>query len=137
MLRNYLYNNLLGNKEIVSEILTDLENNDDLGIIFTEQYYKILLEYGENIPRNEMRLMNVLINNIFPGYKIGENIEYPYGNMFWAKIDSIHQMFEHNLLDNFPVKNRKEDKLSLTIERIWTYLVKKNGYKYKKIFKHI
>jgi lipopolysaccharide biosynthesis protein len=136
-LRNYLYNNLLGNKEIVSEILTDLENNDDLGIIFTEQYYKILLDYGEKIPRNEMRLMKVLINNIFPGYKIGENIEYPYGNMFWAKIDSIHQMFEHNLLDNFPAKNRKEDKLSLTIERIWTYLVKYNGYKYKKILKHI
>ena len=137
MLRNYLYNNLLGNKEIVSEILTDLENNDDLGIIFTEQYYKILLEYGEKIPKKELRLMNILINNIFPGYKIGENIEYPYGNMFWAKIDSIHQMFENNLLDNFPAKNRKEDKLSLTIERIWTYLVKKNGYKYKKIFKHI
>ena len=30
--RNYLFNNLLGSKDIISEILTDFENNDKLGL---------------------------------------------------------------------------------------------------------
>ena len=37
--RNYLFNNLLGNKEIISEILYDFENNEKLGFIFPETFY--------------------------------------------------------------------------------------------------
>ena len=36
--RNYLYNNLLGNENIISEILADFENNDKLGFSFPENY---------------------------------------------------------------------------------------------------
>ena len=36
--RNYLLNNLLGNKDIITEILADLENNDKLGFVFPENY---------------------------------------------------------------------------------------------------
>jgi lipopolysaccharide biosynthesis protein len=36
--RNYLLNNLLGNKDIIFEILTDFENNDKLGFVFPENY---------------------------------------------------------------------------------------------------
>ena len=41
--RNYLLENLLGNEKIISEILSDFENNEKLGFIFPENYYKILL----------------------------------------------------------------------------------------------
>lgn len=34
--RNYLYNNLLGNENIISEILSEFENNDKLGFSFPE-----------------------------------------------------------------------------------------------------
>ena len=44
--RNYLFNNLLGNKNIISEIITDFENNSKLGFIFPENYYKILLYFS-------------------------------------------------------------------------------------------
>ena len=40
--RNYLYENLLGNKEITSEILSDFEKYDKLGFIFPEVYYDII-----------------------------------------------------------------------------------------------
>ena len=41
-LRNYLYENLLGSKEIVSQILNDFENIEKLGFIFPEIYYDII-----------------------------------------------------------------------------------------------
>jgi lipopolysaccharide biosynthesis protein len=50
--RTYLFNNLLGTTEIISEILSDFENNESLGIIFPENYYKIL-EYTMNVQPKE------------------------------------------------------------------------------------
>ena len=47
-LNNYILNNLLGTKQIISEILTDFENNNNLGFIFPEKYYKSLYQFGEN-----------------------------------------------------------------------------------------
>ena len=44
--RNYLYENLLGNEKIISEILSDFENNEKLGFIFPENYYKVLFQFG-------------------------------------------------------------------------------------------
>ena len=40
--RNYLYQNLLGSKDIISEILTDFENYKALGFILPEVYYDII-----------------------------------------------------------------------------------------------
>ena len=37
--RNYLYNNLLGNRNIISEILTEFENSKNLGLIYPETFY--------------------------------------------------------------------------------------------------
>ena len=57
--------------------------------------------------------------------------------MFWAKVKAIYQIFDLNLEKRFPKENGQ---LNLTlmhgIERIWLYIVKLNGYYYKKIFKH-
>ena len=40
--RKYLYENLLGSKEVISEILTDFEKYEKLGFIFPEPYYDII-----------------------------------------------------------------------------------------------
>ena len=45
---NYLYNNLLGNNEIISEILSDFENYESLGLIFPDPDYKNLDLRGKN-----------------------------------------------------------------------------------------
>ena len=39
--RNYLYENLLGSEEVISEILTDFEKYEKLGFLFPEVYYDI------------------------------------------------------------------------------------------------
>ena len=35
----YLYNNLIGNREVISEIISDFILNEKLGFIFPEIYY--------------------------------------------------------------------------------------------------
>ena len=137
--RNYLYNNLLGNKNIVLEILTEFEINDKLGMIFPEIYYKVYIAYGKNILGANLKDMESILSRIRPYLKLSiNNLDFPMGNMFWANVKSIYQIFNLNLIEEIPDENGQIDgTLMHAIERIWIYLVKFNGFYYKKIFKHL
>ena len=135
--RNYLFGNLLGGKEVISEILTDFENFDQLGFIFPENYFFILSEESKKRePFNKIHI-NYLLKKMFPEnkYEAGELLDFPSGDMFWAKIKAIYQIFEITIDDKIP---NEEGQLDCTImhgiERVWLYIVKLNGYYYKKIF---
>ena len=79
--------------------------------------------------------MNYLLSKIFGKYKIGEKLDFPAGNMFWAKTKAIYQIFKVRL--RYPKElNQTNETIMHGIERIWLYLVKLNGYYYKIIFKH-
>jgi rhamnosyltransferase len=81
--------------------------------------------------------MNFVLNNIFKGFKIGQKLIFPVGDMFWAKIKAIHQIFNIKFKNLFPKeKGQINQTIMHAIERIWLYLVKKNGYYYKIIFNH-
>ena len=135
--RNYLYNNLMGNKRIVSEILSDFENNDKLGFIFPETFYYIIKQ--KNIlTRDTLKYMKFILKKLFPNYNLGTLLDFPAGNMFWARTDAIYQIFEYDFNNKFEKeKNQTNDTIMHGIERIWLYLVKQNGYFYKTIFKSI
>ena len=137
--RKYLFNNLLGNQKIILEILTEFENNAKLGIIFPEIYYKVFIAYGKNVLGANLKYMESLITTIRPYLKLSlKNLDFPMGNMFWAKVKSIYQLFQLDLDSQIPSENRQIDGTAMHgIERIWLYLVKFNGYYYKKIFKHL
>ena len=136
--RNYLFNNLVGNKNIISDILNDFENNEKLGFIFPEAFYKVLIIYGIQTNKKDKYYMNYLLKKINKQFKIGKKIEFPIGNMFWAKIESIHQIFKLYLTIKFPEEEGQLDETIMHgIERIWLFLVKLNGYYYKKIFKSL
>jgi lipopolysaccharide biosynthesis protein len=133
--RNYLYNNLLGNERIISEILSDFETNEKLGFIFPETFYEII-PFKAILTKNTFKYMKYLLNKFFPNYKIGPQIDFPAGNMFWAKTKAIYQIFEVNLNTKFAnEKDQTNDTIMHGIERIWLYLVKLNGYYYKTILK--
>ena len=136
--RNYLLNNLLGSEGIISEILTEFENNINLGIIFPEIYYKVFEQYGNNLLGANFNYMETIIKKIAPYLRIStDNLDFPMGNMFWANIKSVYQIFYINFDDQIPNENKQLDgTLMHGIERIWLYLVKYNGFYYKKIFKH-
>ena len=136
--RNYLYNNLLGNENIISEILSEFENNEKLGFSFPENYYKALLLFGEKLSNKNKVLMKYLLNKLFKfKLNIGAKIEFPIGNMFWARVNSIYQIFNEDFSNEIPKElGQKDGTLMHAIERIWLYLVKLNGFYYQKTFKH-
>ena len=141
--RNYLFENLLGDTERISRILFDLENYKKLGFIFPEPYYNVI-KYIKDFDsinfqyhRPNIKYMNFVMNNLFPQKKIGKKLLFPVGDMFWAKIKSIHQIFKIELKHLFPKElGQINGTIMHAIERIWLYLVKKNGYYYKVIFNH-
>ena len=129
----------MGNKNIVLEILTEFEINDKLGMIFPEIYYKVYIAYGKNILGANLKDMESILSRIRPYLKLSiNNLDFPMGNMFWANVKSIYQIFNLNLIEEIPDENGQIDgTLMHAIERIWIYLVKFNGFYYKKIFKHL
>jgi hypothetical protein len=135
-LKNYLHNNLLGNSEIISEILTDFENNNNLGLIFPEKYYKSLYKFGDKMDYLDLKYINTILKRIFPDIHVSPGfIDFPEGNMFWANIKAIYSVFNIN---SYTIPKRKFNLIvDNYLEKIWVYIVKMNGYSYKKIFKHI
>ena len=133
--RNYLFNNLLGTTEIISEILSDFENCDKLGFIFPENYYRIL-KYTMYLESKEKERMNYLFTKIIPGHKFSDKyFDFPAGDMFWARTKAIYQMFKIDLRSDIP--QEKVSKIILfAIERFWLFIVKVNGYYYKKYFNY-
>lgn len=136
--RKYLYKNILGNEEIISEILFNFESIDNLGIIYPDNFYPIT-NYTIGINNDNIRLTNYLLNKIFPLHKIGKETGYfPAGNMFWARIDAIHQIFEIDIEDDVPIERKQIDSTIIhAVERIWVYLAKLNGYYYTTTFREL
>lgn len=137
--RNYLLNNLLGNSNIISEILTEFENNEKLGFIYPETFYKAFtIKNTNNIDLYSYQI-NLLLNEIFPNYKILKNYyDFPEEvNMFWTKTNAIHQIFAKKIIERIKKENKNfNNNIQNCLKRIWIYIVKLNGYYHKKIFKH-
>lgn len=136
--RNYLLNNLLGNSYIISEILTEFENNENLGFIIPETFYKVFSINESNEIELYTKQMNALLREMFPRVRIIKNyFDFPeWNNMFWVKTKAIHQIFEKHIVEKLKKMNRNIS-IQQCVERIWFYIVKLNGYYYKKIFKYI
>ena len=133
--RIYLFNNLLGTTEIISEILSDFESFDKLGFIFPENYYKIL-KYSMIVKPKDKERMIYLLSKIFPGYKFSDKyFDFPAGDMFWARTKAIYQIFKIDLRHDIPSEKGSKNIL-YAIERIWLFIVKINGYYYKKYYNY-
>lgn len=133
--RNYLYNNLLGDSNIISEILMNFDNTNKIGIIFPETYYLIFNE--ANILKSiTKKYTNFILKKIFPRNEIGNLKVFPAGNMFWSRTEAIFQIFIFDFYRYFSKeKDQTNDTIMHGIERIWLYLAKMNGFSYKIIFK--
>ena len=80
--------------------------------------------------------MNYILKKLGKYIKVGKLIDFPAGNMFWAKVQDVFQIFNIEILNKFPKEKYQLDETIMhAIERIWLFLVKMNGFYYKKIFK--
>ena len=134
--KNYQFNNLLGDTKIISEILTDFEQNKKLGMIFAEKFYKSLIKFGDSLNDVDLQYLNFFLNKIYHKVNVSEKFsDFPEGNMLWAKINAIYPIFK--LLSNLFINKKVLLILKKHMEKIWIYLINQNGFLYKKIFKHL
>jgi lipopolysaccharide biosynthesis protein len=132
--RHYLYDNLLGNKELIREIISDFENYDKLGIIFPKNFYQAV-PYTMHVMKSTKKKMDYLINKLFHGTKIGDRyFDFPAGNMFWARNEAVYQIFQKNIVKDI-INKGITNQILWAIERIWLFIIKLNGFYYKKYFK--
>ena len=87
-------------------ILTEFENNEKIGFIFPEIYYKVILAFGQNFLGSDLKYMEQIIKQISPNLNIStKNLDFPMGNMFWARVKSVYQIFKLNFNGQFPEEN--------------------------------
>ena len=130
--RRYLFNNLLGNAEIISEILNIFETSEKIGIIYPDNYYELLGFAYKNTKEN-LKHMNFLLMEISHRYIYDISPEFIAGNMFWARVSAVYQIFQkvdiislHCPLE----KGQRSHTILHGIERLWLPLVQYNGYNY-------
>ena len=129
--RLYLYKNLLGSKETISEILSDFESDGKLGFIFPETFYEAK-ESALKLDKPLVNSINYLIKKILGEFKMGNQLDFPAGDMFWARSKAVYQIFQINLENDIFLEGKGPQTILFAIERIWLYIVKYNGYYYKK-----
>ena len=128
--RHYLFKNIIGSNEVISNILTDFENHQRLGFIFPETFYEAKV-HALKMNINLKHSINFLLNKIFNGYEMGNLLDFPAGDMFWAKLKAVYQIFVTDFSGDICQEGTPLTML-YALERIWLYIVKSNGYYYKK-----
>ena len=133
--RKYLYENLLGNKSFIKQILSDFENHKKLGIIFPEPLYFINQD-TYTYTYLDYYYVQKIFDILFPDMNVraGNFSIFPVGNMFWARAEAVYQIFNEKIIELTPEEKGQNDGTILhAIERFWVYLVKLNGFYYKTI----
>ena len=137
--QTYLFENLLGNKNIIKKILSDFEKHEKLGFMFPENYYKVTRYVYEYYPQDWEHINNIF-EILFPKMhiKAGDIKNIPAGNMFWARTNAVYQIFNESIINLAEEeKGQLDGTIIHGIERFWLYLVKLNGFYYKTFLYYI
>lgn len=126
--RKYLLQNLLGSKELVTDIFNAFLADERIGLVFPQPFYvvKRQVEWGSNMDIAERALEQLELDIALP-----DDILFPVGNMLWFRPEAVHQLFALNTSDfHAPEDDGKVDGTIMhTIERLWIYIAKANGFR--------
>ncbi len=88
--QEFLYESLIGKQgEIANQLFFALKNNSKIGLVFPED--PTLLNWGKN-----RDLTNKLLKDIGVTGHTPDTIEYPTGNMFWARPKALAPLLSRN-----------------------------------------
>lgn len=92
--------------------------NKGLGIVFPKPFHNLenAIHWGLNKDLAENVLQKLHIDIKLPV----NNIVFPVGNMFWARVDAVLPLFTNTVADNFPnEKGQADGTTAHAIERLW------------------
>ena len=128
--RSYLYENLLGSREIVSEILNLFETNGQLGIVMPENmdFVQNFIEWGSN-----QDIARTLMQRIHCEIELPDDpIMFPAGDMFWMRTKAVSNLFDTSRFEDLVPEEagQIDGTLMHAVERSWLYVAESNGYSY-------
>ena len=124
--QNFLYNTLIGSQgEIASTILNNFIQDPKLGLTFQED--PCLPSWTKN-----KQIADNLLNTLSVSQKTLDVLEYPTGNMFWARPSALSALINHHWKwSDFPAEPIPYDGTILhAIERITPIICNEAGYQW-------
>jgi len=125
--RKYLLDSLIGDEKIAKSILS-LFDDKNIGLVFAEDRH--YMDMGENKTFFDELCQKMEIE------KVEETPLFPLGNMFWARVEAVRQLFYLNrdeLLQQEPLPY--DGSFIHAIERITPNLVENNNFKFVTVYK--
>lgn len=125
--RKYLFTNLLGNEEYLKRLFCMFETEKSLGIAFPELYPPIR-EHAKWNGENEG--LKQLLNKMHCDSELPDQLDFPAGDMFWARTEAVKPIFKLNLKqEDFPEEQgQRYATIAHQIERSWVYIAKSTGF---------
>lgn len=129
--RKYLYDHLLGSRDIVNSNLALLSRRN-VGAVFPQHYFPLrgVLNWGYDFNFAKEILQKIGIN-----LRKDNLLEFPSGSMFWGRSSALAPLLKLNLqFDDFEDEAGKIDgTLAHAIERSYLFFVEAAGFKWAKI----
>ena len=131
--RKYLFRHLFGNADYLERLFYLFEHNPEWGIVYPPVYPVVekQMQWGAN-EAGERKLLERLGITV----KLPDVPEFPAGNMFWARTESIKKIFAQNWSSkDFPIEAGQMDgTLAHQMERAWVFAARKMGYQKKHVY---
>ena len=124
--RKFLTETLMGNEEVSKSVL-NLFNSPNVGLVFPDDAH--IVDIGEN--KEYIDGLCEMLN--LP--KVDETAIFPLGNMFWARVNAIKDLFEldpKEVLEEEPLPY--DGSYMHAIERITPHLAVENGYRFLTVY---
>lgn len=125
--RRFLMENLIGDVHVARSVL-QIFNDSSVGLVFPEDAHVVDIGENKEFVDRLCKILNIPM--------IKQTPIFPLGNMFWARVDAIKELF---ILDSAIVLQKEplpyDGSYMHAIERITPYLVENSGYLYKTVYK--
>ena len=135
--RKYLTKNLLGSRENIKLILNTFLCNPDIGIIGVPVYAPMSthMSWGPDQKSRCQKLLNDCLGDSSIVPPLPDDPDFSAGSFFWARTDSIRQLFSLGLTyESFESEDQQvESTLAHAVERVFPYLARCNQYSYEKV----
>jgi hypothetical protein len=132
MWRYFLFENLMGEREIAAGILAAFEQDQSLGVVASDHYFPVsnAIGWGENyeIAQTLAGRMGTPIDPEAP-------VDFPSGSMFWARSAALKPLLDLGLSaeDFGPEAGQMDGTLAHAIERLYFVACEQAGLRWMKI----
>ncbi len=125
--REALFWDLAGTPAHIAGVLSKLEQNPQLGLVFPAPYETLRdqIFWGCNREATVALLRKMNLPDVTTSTPI-----FPVGNMFFARVDAVKKLFDLPLkIKDFPPeKGQRDATLAHAIERVWVYMASAQHY---------